>query len=217
MSSNILKHLVILIVKLAFIVPYRDRLQHLHLFLQHYKKRFPDASFWIIEQEKGKLFNRGKLLNVGFLLAQEADYFVFHDVDMLSVKADYSYPGKPTHLASKASQFKYQMPFKDYFGGVVLFTKEHFTLVNGFSNNFWDWGGEDNEMLDNVLSHGLTIDRREGVYTSLHHKRKYSLVNEDNMKQWKEGRKEGDGLSHCEYSIISRVDLGNVHKILVSI
>lgn len=32
------------------------------------------------------------------------------------------------------------------FGGVVMFKKEDFLKVNGFSNVFWGWGGEDDNL-----------------------------------------------------------------------
>jgi len=35
--------------------------------------------------------------------------------------------------------------YKDYFGGVVAISPEHFARVNGFSNHFYGWGGEDDD------------------------------------------------------------------------
>lgn len=38
-------------------------------------------------------------------------------------------------------------------------SREHFHLVNGFSNVFWGWGGEDDDMANRIKAHGLHISR----------------------------------------------------------
>ena len=38
------------------------------------------------------------------------------------------------------------MTFPEMVGSVVAFTKQQFIKVNGFSNKFFGWGGEDNDM-----------------------------------------------------------------------
>jgi hypothetical protein len=60
------------------------------------------------------------------------------------------------HLATSCTQFKNQMPYRDYFGGVVMTTVKAMESVGGFPNNFWGWGGEDDALL--ILSHDRTID-----------------------------------------------------------
>ena len=39
-------------------------------------------------------------------------------------------------------------PYDYFFGGVVAILKEHFVMVNGFSNMFWGWGNEDDNFRD---------------------------------------------------------------------
>src|SRR5262245_39454385 len=115
--------------RLAVLVPYRDREAHLAEFVPH-MRQFLSAQgipfqIVIIEQADPKPFNRGKLLNVGFsLVKDEVDYVCFHDVDMLPIAADYSYCETPTHLAAQVEQFGWDLPYPEYFGGVVLFDRE---------------------------------------------------------------------------------------------
>ena len=62
--------------KLAIIVPYRDRDEHLMRFLPAMESsnllEGIDYEILIVEQEKGKPFNRGKLLNVGAIQSHTA-------------------------------------------------------------------------------------------------------------------------------------------------
>lgn len=149
--------------ELIIIVPYRQRAEDLKQFVPHMHRFLRDIKHRIvvIEQAGSGLFNRAKLLNVGFKLYQDQKaYFCFHDVDMLpeSAACDYSYPVMPTHLAAYCSQFDYQM-LPSYFGGVLLVNKEDFQRINGCSNQYWGWGGEDDD-LRKRFDQTWTIPRR---------------------------------------------------------
>ena len=83
--------------KFAVIVPYRDReynLAHLILHLQWYLD--PDSfDIFVVEQADSLPFNRGCTMNIGFQLARAADrysHYVFHDVDLIPLRADFSFP-----------------------------------------------------------------------------------------------------------------------------
>lgn len=148
--------------KLGIIVPYRDRETQLKRFLSHMKDYIKDIDYeiFIVEQADDKPFNRGKLLNAGYKYAvnKGCDYFVFHDVDMLPEDVDYSYSDKPLHLATHLQEHDYETTFFDYFGGVTMFTKEDFKTINGFSNDYWGWGFEDDDLLIRCLDAGLELD-----------------------------------------------------------
>jgi len=53
----------------------------------------------------------------------------------------------------------FRLPYVDLFGGVISMSRTHFQLVNGFSNMFWGWGGEDDDMASRVKAHDLNITR----------------------------------------------------------
>ena len=76
---------------------------------------------------------------------------IFHDVDLIPSNDLLSYytttPSQPVHIARVWSRYNDN---PEYFGGVVAFTTEQFRLINGFPNNFWGWGGEDDEMMKRI-------------------------------------------------------------------
>lgn len=155
--------------KLGVIVPYRDREEHLSLFIPTIESILEQQNIpyqiFIIEQNDDKPFNRGKLLNIGAKLADEAgcDYIVLHDVDMIPIEANYSYNGHPVLLATmvKDTDGNYIETFDEYFGGVVSFPLDQFKKINGYSNEYWGWGFEDDDLLyrskiNNLLLYKLT-------------------------------------------------------------
>ena len=141
--------------KLGICVPYRDREKHLNMFIpilsKFLNKKGINHQFYIAHQTDDKLFNRGAMKNIAAKYAFDdgCDYVAFHDVDMLpeNENCDYSYPiDYPTHIATKLSKYKYKLNYEQYFGGVVLFTKEQVENTNGYSNGYWDWGMEDDDI-----------------------------------------------------------------------
>jgi hypothetical protein len=160
-------------MRLAVIVPYRNRPQHLRQFVPHIRRyldfaRVRDYSIHIIEQAPGKRFNRGIVKNIGFKLAEaSADYVCFHDVDYLPVEANYSPVDCPTLLISKGITLDENLDL--FLGGVVAFPNADFIKVNGYPNAYWSWGFEDVELRERCVLNGLAIKRREGVFRALPH------------------------------------------------
>jgi hypothetical protein len=154
--------------KLAIIVPYRDREEHLAKFVPHMEKFLSDKEIdfkiFVVEQGNDRPFNRGWLINVGYDISSQQgfDYFCFHDVDMLPEDdtCDYSWVDKPTHLASRLSKFNYRLVYPEYFSGVTLFNKEHFEWINGFSNKYWGWGFEDDDLLYRCRKRGVPLQEQ---------------------------------------------------------
>ena len=68
---------------------------------------------------------------------------------------DYSYLENVEHLAVNVSQFDYGLKYQEYFGGAILFTKEHYEKINGYSNGYFNWGMEDDDLFYRVKKKGL--------------------------------------------------------------
>lgn len=153
--------------RLGVVVPYRNRPNHLQTFIVrigHYlSSKEIDYEIIIVNQDDSKLFNRGMLLNIGFIHAQKlrCTHVVFHDVDMIPVDVDYSASDFPIHLATKFVAIngeKERTIFEEYFGGVTLFPVETFKQINGFSNKYWGWGYEDTDLLHRCRKHNINLD-----------------------------------------------------------
>lgn len=103
--------------KVAIIVPFRCRGEHLLLFLQHMhpflKRQQLDYRIFIIEQDGDGPFNRAMLMNVGFVEALKIDSydcFIFHDIDLLPEddRNLYTCPTQPRHMSAAVDIFNYR-------------------------------------------------------------------------------------------------------------
>ena len=152
--------------KLAICVPHYKREEHLKKFIPHMDEFFKDKDIeykiFVANQvypDSVSGFNRGTSKNVAFDVAQKEgyDYFCFHDIDMLPEddSCDYSYPDKVEHLAVHVKQFDYGLKYQEYFGGSILFTKEHYEKINGYSNGYFNWGMEDDDLFYRTKKKGL--------------------------------------------------------------
>jgi len=152
--------------KLAIIVPYRDREEHLNTFVPHMheflKDKGIDYTIFISEQSDDRPFNYGKLCNaVVKEIDEEYTYFAFHDIDMLpmSDECDYSYPDAPIHLATNVDSHNNKLPYPQYFGGVVLINREDFVEANGYSNEYWGYGFQDLDLLYRLERSGAYLEK----------------------------------------------------------
>lgn len=130
----------------VIIIPYRNRKIHLDYFIENtvplIEELMPNTLVVVVEQEEGKLFNRGAILNVGFKIYKDkTKYFLTHDVDI-----------NPTRLFIK-SKYNCQIDTGDIqglftsvsntLGGIIKISSDDIFDINGFPNNFWGWGAED--------------------------------------------------------------------------
>lgn len=151
--------------KLGICIPYRNRKEHIEELIprltEHLNKMDIPHKFYVGHQVDDKLFNRGAMKNIAAYHAFEdgCDYIAWHDVDMVPTddSCDYSYPEEhPVHIATKLSKYEYKLGYEQYFGGVILFTKDQVEKTNGYSNDYWDWGQEDDDLFWRSYFEGLT-------------------------------------------------------------
>lgn len=162
--------------KLALIVPYRHREEHLKKFLpytiDYLNKQKIEFEIIIVEQSDSLPFNRAKLMNVGVLKASnDCDYFIFHDVDLLAENIDYRYCNHTqklfTFIKEDGEDKKYGATI---FGGAILVPKKIFFDINGFSNNYWQWGKEDDDfLLRHLLKGYIPLQDTHGRFLGLPH------------------------------------------------
>ncbi|VDK43914.1 unnamed protein product [Anisakis simplex] len=154
--------------RVAIIVPYRDRETHLRVLLHNLHsllmKQQLDYAIFVVEQVSNETFNRAKLMNVGYneaIKLHNWQCFIFHDVDLIPEddRNLYSCPEQPRHMSVAVDKFQYKLPYGSIFGGISALTKEQFIRINGFSNDYWGWGGEDDDLSTRVSLKGYKISR----------------------------------------------------------
>ncbi|XP_004428420.1 PREDICTED: beta-1,4-galactosyltransferase 1 [Ceratotherium simum simum] len=158
--------------KVAIIIPFRNRQEHLKYWLYYLhpilQRQQLDYGIYVINQAGESTFNRAKLLNVGFQEAlKDYDYncFVFSDVDLIPMNDHNAYRcfSQPRHISVAMDKFGFSLPYVQYFGGVSALSKQQFLTINGFPNNYWGWGGEDDDIFNRLAFKGMSISRPNAV------------------------------------------------------
>jgi hypothetical protein len=152
------------IPKIIFIVPYRDRKEHLEHFTAQMKMVLEDYSpddyrFFFAHQCDKRSFNRGAMKNIGFIAARSLypkDYknitFVFNDVDCMPISKNL------INYETTTSVIKHFYGFTYTLGGIFSIKGSDFERLNGFPN-FWGWGYEDNTIQQRAEKGKFIIDR----------------------------------------------------------
>ena len=119
----------------------------------------------IIEQNNDQPFNRGFLLNIGFVECEKVTsgyikYYIHHNCDLFpdglsrpnekQVFLDYSYPG---------SGVKDLFGYSNGLGGICIINKNAFKLINGFPNNCVGWSTEDEIIKQRCENNNININR----------------------------------------------------------
>ncbi|XP_037314482.2 beta-1,4-galactosyltransferase 2 [Pungitius pungitius] len=203
--------------KVAIIIPFRHRENHLKYWL-HYlhpilRRQRIDYGIYIINQLGEETFNRAKLLNVGYaetLRDGEYDCFIFSDVDLIPMddRNLYHCYDQPRHFAIAMDKFGFRLPYAGYFGGVSGLSNKQFLKINGFPNEYWGWGGEDDDIYNRITLNGMKVSRpdvRIGRYRMIKHERdKHNEPNPQrfNKIQNTKNTMKKDGISSLTYRLV---------------
>lgn len=225
-------------MKTIIIIPYRDRMSHLEYFFKNsypeLNKKIDNLEILIVEQNNGKKFNRGLMINIGYQYYNNDNYdYITQDVDVNPILEEsfdmYNYKLKDNEIYAIYSD-------ENTLGGLVKFKGSDYKKLNGFPNDFWGWGCEDKELLNRAEFKKIKIKRSIGFH-DIKTREKYFLIFQDNHLRerndkygesyilWKRLSNEQkntklhiNGLTTLNYKIIGEENLfNNVKKITVEV
>jgi hypothetical protein len=222
--------------RLTIVIPFRDRDAHLRQLLPPLTATLREQQLvfriLVVEQEPGGLFNRGKLINVGMhYAASVSDYYCLHDVDAVPLEANYACPSQPLRLVNRIVGEEGESQRTDYyFSGAISLRKEQAFAANGYSNEYWGWGKEDDDFFFRLLLAGyLCFYDTLGTFRDLPNPAHQRVVRKSpetppHVKLNRQRRSRllrglldpaEDGLSTLRYEILSEDEFGDHQKITV--
>jgi len=220
------------------VIPYRNRKAHLDHFIKRVvpliKAHLPNSKVVVVEQDEGKLFNRGAVLNVAFKeFKDKTKYFITHDVDINPTEKcikEYYLP----EIKSNVVKGIYTS-IHGTLGGIVKISSADLHKVNGFPNNIWGWGAEDKALQNRTEFYGIkketnflnTSKTRDDAFFKIfnnvndrepvHHPKNYRI----HYLEWKkyDAKKREtlileSGLNNLEYKVLERKDVNELVKII---
>uniref|UniRef100_A0A0X3NQA2 Beta-1,4-galactosyltransferase n=1 Tax=Schistocephalus solidus TaxID=70667 RepID=A0A0X3NQA2_SCHSO len=214
--------------KVAIIVPYKNRSKHLLKFLTHMlpflRKQRRRYVIIIAEQAGNASFNRAKLFNVAVKEIRKSpagdrlhgiDCFILHDVDKVPTSSSAVYTcGQNVRQLVNAfrSGNKTRWWYRSFLGAATAFTLRHVEQINGASNVFYGWGGEDDELAIRLRLNKIPVVRSRGnagifeEFDAYHPRdknpdRRKLLTERNTTSTWKH-----DGIKQTRYNLLSRHD-----------
>lgn len=98
------------------------------------------------------------------------DCIVLHDVDLVPTfpnrlmveKGDYRCRDMPFHMSNVVYSLSTRKKIKYYnflTGGILSMRPGHFIDINGFSNRYYGWGAEDDDLTVRMISNDMCVKR----------------------------------------------------------
>ena len=103
---------------------------------------------------------------------------------------------------SSLNEFRYNLPYNEMVGGGLAISRSHFLKVNGFSNQFYGWGGEDDEFyqrLEDQHLHPVRLPAHQARYVSLKHRKESTAIERASHISEDPGGLAREGLTTLKY------------------
>ena len=233
--------------RLCVVVPFRDRYEDLAVFgpklNEFLSYQAIDYEIVVVNQLLNAQFNRGKLLNVGFLENESNfDYFIFHDVDIYPLVSDklknatseeeFGFQGIPNYKYDPAP-WSIVKPGQRSAGTIFKISKEAYRKVNGHTNCLWGWGYEDNDLYYRITSGANLHIHEQGKRSSGYGKWSFGFTRPHTG--WAEGHEinqgvvgqmwgenlipnmQVDGLNSCTYKVDSVETKSEYHCKIINV
>jgi hypothetical protein len=162
---------------MLIVVPYRNRERDLEKFLiqtpQYFNNQNVSYDILICELEQNCSWNAGMSCNslIDFIKDKEYDWVYIHHVDITPISGTWKFPNE-NEAYHNLGDF-----------GSCLMKMKTFLDVGGYSNSFWGWGAEDNDLYDKLRSNNIgviTLDDNYQVKYDIdyqNHPRKFDGIN----------------------------------------
>lgn len=213
-------------------IPYRNREKHLEYFITNtvplIQKYLPNSKIVVVEQNEGKLFNRGAVLNVAFKeYKNKTKYYFTHDVDINPTKEAV----QGIYTRDNIDIYRIYSAHQMSLGGVIKVQHDTMININGFPNYIWGWGIEDRALYfrSQMKKHVIVCNNDVGTFKIQSHKsnaydyknekRSYSeMWSKANIDKLDDEQKDemimSSGLNNLKYTIIERKMIHDIVELI---
>jgi hypothetical protein len=162
---------------MLIVVPYRNRERDLKKFLiqtpQYFNNQNVSYDILICELEQNCSWNAGMSCNslIDFIIDKEYEWVYIHHVDITPITGTWKFPNE-NEAYHNLGDF-----------GSCLIKMKTFLEVGGYSNSFWGWGAEDNDLYDKLRNNGIKVITLDDNYQVKYdtefqnHPRKFDGIN----------------------------------------
>ena len=213
------------------VIPFREREKHLEYFIKNtiplLEEHLPNTKVVVVEQNKGKLFNRGMLLNVAFKeYENKTKYFFTHDLDMNPSLEIIKF----IYTKEDIEMFRVKSAHTSSLGGIIKVKHDIIFNINGFPNNIWGWGIEDRALYFRCRMKNINITNNPNQSFKImpHTSNSITYTGEKKLisDMWRENyinklddtQKEemimGSGLNNLKYTILERKNIHDMVELI---